>query len=346
MAKTTFKDDVIDTSVNPRRKYNMITNSDGTVSFEDVTAYSQIGDDLTALVLNAITSEINDINSKKLAKTDVIDNLTSTATDKALSANQGKVLKAAIPTKVSQLSNDSGFLKKTDKINNASNADYATAAGTAATSVRSTNSEFLVDTINKRPINAGNSTSPVYFVGGTPTSVNLSQMTVGSASYATTADSATHAASANNATDATYASGARTSFYIRDSIQSNTMYNQDIVTNAPNLYVTSNGWIRRTSGSSERFKKDIKDCDPSVYKKLYDVPVKTYKYKDGYLSKEDERYNKDIIGFIAEDINKVLPIAVNHVDGKVEMWESSIIIPCLLGLIQDLNNRLKVLETK
>ena len=52
--RTDYKDDLLDTSVNERRKYNMITNEDGTVSFEDVTVYSQVGDTFGAGILNEI----------------------------------------------------------------------------------------------------------------------------------------------------------------------------------------------------------------------------------------------------------------------------------------------------
>lgn len=52
--RTNYKDDILDTSVNERRKYNMISNNDGTVSFEDVTAYEQVGDNFSASILNQI----------------------------------------------------------------------------------------------------------------------------------------------------------------------------------------------------------------------------------------------------------------------------------------------------
>lgn len=61
--KTTYKDDVLNTSKNTKRKFNMITNSDGTVSFEDVTEYSQVGDAFSATDVNAITEEVNALNT-------------------------------------------------------------------------------------------------------------------------------------------------------------------------------------------------------------------------------------------------------------------------------------------
>lgn len=54
-----FKDDVIDTSVSDKRRYNEITNSDGTISLEDVTTYSQIGSDFGAEQVNQTNGAVN-----------------------------------------------------------------------------------------------------------------------------------------------------------------------------------------------------------------------------------------------------------------------------------------------
>lgn len=53
--KTTWKDDIFEGN----RKYQMITNDDGTVSFVDVTAYTQEGDAFGAAELNSIAEELN-----------------------------------------------------------------------------------------------------------------------------------------------------------------------------------------------------------------------------------------------------------------------------------------------
>ena len=84
---------------------------------------------------------------------------------------------------------------------------------------------------------------------------------------------------------------------------------------------------------------------------LYDLPVKKFKYNNDYISSDDELYDKYLYGFVVEDLEDILPCAVEHVtdeDGNTlpEMWNSDIIIPALLKLIQDLNNRVKVLEGK
>lgn len=58
--RTDYKDDILDLTQNTQRKYRMITNADGTVSFEDVTVYSQVGDSFGAFELNQIANVVNE----------------------------------------------------------------------------------------------------------------------------------------------------------------------------------------------------------------------------------------------------------------------------------------------
>ena len=96
------------------------------------------------------------------------------------------------------------------------------------------------------------------------------------------------------------------------------------------------GIFYKSSSSSKRYKHDIKDLNIEEVYGLYDAPVRTFKYNLDYLSSDSERYNIDIPGFIAEEIDKILPIAVDHFeDGSAEMWNSNILVPCLLKLIQN-----------
>lgn len=57
--KTNYKDDILDLTQNTQRKYRMITNDDDTVSFEDMTEYSQVGDSFGGADVNAITTVVN-----------------------------------------------------------------------------------------------------------------------------------------------------------------------------------------------------------------------------------------------------------------------------------------------
>ena len=52
-------------------------------------------------------------------------------------------------------------------------------------------------------------------------------------------------------------------------------------------------------------------------------------------------------GFISEEVSDLLPIAVDHdEDGNCEMWNSNVIVPCLLKLIQDQEKRIATLEAE
>lgn len=134
-----------------------------------------------------------------------------------------------------------------------------------------------------------------------------------------------------------------TSRYIGSYLVYNRTYS-----NAGNMYVTQNGVFGRATSSSHRYKRDIVLADINDLKSLYDLPIKKFKYKNDYLALDDELYDKYLYGFIVEDLEDILPCAVQHKneDGTMlpEMWNSNIIVPSLLKLIQDLNNRLKVIE--
>lgn len=134
-----------------------------------------------------------------------------------------------------------------------------------------------------------------------------------------------------------------TSRYIGSYLVYNRTYS-----NAANMYVTQNGVFGRATSSSQRYKRDIVLADINDLKGLYDLPIKKFKYKNDYLALDDELYDKYLYGFIVEDLEDILPCAVQHKneDGTIlpEMWNSNIIVPSLLKLIQDLNNRLKVIE--
>lgn len=139
------------------------------------------------------------------------------------------------------------------------------------------------------------------------------------------------------------------------SIRSEYIHDEETVSNAPNMYITSAGWFRRTTNtSSERYKTDIKDVEEKELnpEKLYDLPVRQFKYKTDYLkTKEDPRYDKILIGFIAEEVAKYYPIAADYEydeEGNryIENWNEKYMIPPMLNLIQKLDKRVKILEEK
>lgn len=60
--KENYKDDILDVSVNTKRKYRMTENQDGTVSFDDETVYTQEGDSFGASDMNATNTKVNAID--------------------------------------------------------------------------------------------------------------------------------------------------------------------------------------------------------------------------------------------------------------------------------------------
>lgn len=124
---------------------------------------------------------------------------------------------------------------------------------------------------------------------------------------------------------------------------------ESVISDSPNMAILSGGQIHKTSSSSKRYKEDITenisgDLDP---KRLYNIPVKVFKYKDGYLSAGDRKEGKNILGFIVEDFVGKYDDAIQYdADGNPEMWNSQILIPAMLKLIQEQNDRIKHLEKK
>ena len=66
-----FKDDILKENMNGKRRFNMIQNIDGTVSFEDVTDYTQVGSTFGAAQINATNEAVN--NAADASK--IIDSL-------------------------------------------------------------------------------------------------------------------------------------------------------------------------------------------------------------------------------------------------------------------------------
>lgn len=108
---TDFKDDILAESMSGKRRYRIIQNADGTVSFDDVTDYEQVGSTFGAKQVNDMSSAVNSIEDVKAA-----NNCTTTEPGFVLDARQGKTLM----DKSNELSrdlhalNDSGAIKGLD----------------------------------------------------------------------------------------------------------------------------------------------------------------------------------------------------------------------------------------
>lgn len=117
-------------------------------------------------------------------------------------------------------------------------------------------------------------------------------------------------------------------------------------TSASNMFINSNGVVYRSTASSQRYKTDIQDIKSEELnpQKLYNLPVREFKYKDGYLTKEDRRSDTFVPGFIAEEVAEVYPIACEYDGDKPENWNIRFIVPAMLKLIQDQKKEIDTLK--
>lgn len=120
--------------------------------------------------------------------------------------------------------------------------------------------------------------------------------------------------------------------------------------NAGNTYINTGssptGRIMRSTSSSRRYKENIVNLDtvPELDpQKLYELPVRAFTYKEDYLDETDDRHGIMLPGFIAEEMDDIYPLAADYVDG-VESWNDRMLVPAMLALIQQQNERIKVLE--
>ena len=119
-------------------------------------------------------------------------------------------------------------------------------------------------------------------------------------------------------------------------------------TGTPNTRIqNSSNRLAIASGSSRRFKHDIApiynaDLDPH---RLYDIDICQYKYNLDYIDEDDQRYNKDVVGFIAEDIYEKYPVAADiGTFGTVEDWNIRFMLPPMLKLIQEQHDEINTLK--
>jgi hypothetical protein len=109
------------------------------------------------------------------------------------------------------------------------------------------------------------------------------------------------------------------------------------------------GFLGKNTPSSLRYKTDVTEVvnpllDP---KKLLDVNIVQYRYKDGVLEEDDPNKGAYTIGFIAEDMYEKYQVgATIDEEGRPEAWNYNTIIPAMMSLIKDLNARIAELEDR
>ena len=120
------------------------------------------------------------------------------------------------------------------------------------------------------------------------------------------------------------------------------------VSNTANTYMSAAGLLSRNSASSIRFKEnvvDIWDVAELNPRKLLDIKVRAFSYKEEYLH-DDDRAGILIPGLIAEEVDAVYPLLADYADGEVENINDRAILVNLLALVQEQEKRIALLEGK
>ena len=114
-----------------------------------------------------------------------------------------------------------------------------------------------------------------------------------------------------------------------------------------NLGKNSNGDVGTIASSSMHYKILGKTVKEDELEDLYKIKVIWAKYKDGYLMEQDERCGKGMPMFIAEDIDRRFPIAVDHDErGRAENWNYRIMIPCMFAMLKNEHEKVKNLQSE
>ena len=114
-----------------------------------------------------------------------------------------------------------------------------------------------------------------------------------------------------------------------------------------NLGKNINGDVGTIASSSMHYKVLGKTVKEDELEDLYKIKVIWAKYKDGYLMEQDERCGKEMPMFIAEDIDRRFPIAVDHdKKGRAENWNYRIMIPCMFAMLKNEHEKVKNLQSE
>lgn len=133
-----FKDDVIDTSFSDKRRYNLIANTDGTTSLEDVTTYTQIGSDFGAEQVNKTNATVNEL----IDKTSNINN-TADAEKSVLYADTAGTAASAETSNYAETAGSAENSQRAERATLAEESNHANVANSAKNDFVLKNQEIL-----------------------------------------------------------------------------------------------------------------------------------------------------------------------------------------------------------
>lgn len=121
-------------------------------------------------------------------------------------------------------------------------------------------------------------------------------------------------------------------------------YNVEQYTNAYTLMLKLDGTVVRSASSAKRYKDVREDIDAQSIEKWYDIQTVWAKYKDGYLSSEDENNGKYMPMFLADDVEQHMPEAAIHMNGKIEDWNYRVMIPAMFAMLKQQKSEIESLK--
>lgn len=126
------------------------------------------------------------------------------------------------------------------------------------------------------------------------------------------------------------------------------LYNLTHVTTGGHLVMGSDGaTIAYLGSSSLRYKNVQGAVEEADLESLYQIKVVWAKYKNEYLDASDERYGKEMPMFLAEDIDRRFPLAVDHDEqGRAENWNYRVMIPCMFAMIKNDHEKISSLQSE
>ena len=111
-------------------------------------------------------------------------------------------------------------------------------------------------------------------------------------------------------------------------------HNVEQYTNAYTLMLKLDGTVVRSASSAKRYKDVREDIDAQSIENWYSIQTVWAKYKDGYLSSEDENSGKYMPMFLADDVEQHMPEAAIHMDGEIEDWNYRVMIPAMFAMLK------------
>ena len=122
------------------------------------------------------------------------------------------------------------------------------------------------------------------------------------------------------------------------------IFNLDTLSSGNYLRIYNN-LVYMSSSSSKRYKILGASLPEEFIENLYNIEPIMARYKEGYLAKGDERADAEFPMFIAEDVDKYFPLAVDHnTDGLPENWNERIMIPAMFAMIKSQKSEIDLLK--